>query len=227
MATRKLNFLLLFSALALVLACVPTIGAPMPTADPNQINIFIAETVQAAATQTSAAMPTFTPTETSTSTPANTLTPSPTYTATVIFILSTPTSLVFPTFTAVSSGSVSGGGSGTSTTSSENFACQIISVDPANGTSFNGRTDFDAVWRVKNIGQKVWDRTSVDYSYDSGAKMHKTDVYDLSANVKSGETTSIVADMITPKDAGSYTTYWVLHSSNKEFCKMSLTINVR
>lgn len=227
MATRKLNFLLWFSALALVLACVPTIGAPVPTVDPNQINIFIAETVKAAATQTSAAMPTSTPTETPTSTPANTITPSPTYTATVIFILSTPTSLVFPTFTAVSSGSVSGGGSGTSGTSSENFACQVISVDPANGTSFNGRTDFDAVWRVKNIGQKVWDRSSVDYSYDSGAKMHKTDAYDLSANVKSGETISIVVDMITPKDAGSYTTYWVLNSSNKQFCKMSLTINVR
>lgn len=226
MATRKLSYLMWSSALALILACVPTIGAPAPTVDPNELQVWIAQTANAAATQTVAAMPTSTSTSIPTVTPENTFTPSPTSTATVIFVLSTPTQPVVPTATRVISGSGSGG-SGTSGTSSDDFACQVLSVEPANGTSLDGRTDFDAIWRVKNIGQRQWDRNSVDYSYDSGDRIHKTATYDLSGNVSSGQTISIIVDMIAPREAGTYTTRWVLNASNNEFCRLSLTINVR
>ena len=115
----------------------------------------------------------------------------------------------------------------TGASSSADLACQVISVTPANGTSFGPRSDFDATWRVKNIGQKNWDRNSVDVVYDSGAKIHKVAGYDLDVNVKVGETISVSADIETPKDTGSYTTHWVLRASANVFCKMSLTINVR
>jgi len=222
MASRKLSFLLWSSALAFILACASTVGAPAPTVDPNELQVWIAQTANAAVTQTVAAMPTSTPTETPTATPANTFTPSPTNTATVVFILSTPTLPVFPTFTGLSSG-----GGGTSGTSSDDFACQVLSVEPANGTSFNGRTNFDAVWRIRNIGQKMWDHNGVDYSYDSGDRIHKVERYDLSANVRSGQTVGVIVDMAAPRNAGSYTTRWVLNSGRNEFCRMSLTINVR
>jgi hypothetical protein len=132
--------------------------------------------------------------------------------------------MVVPTFTAISS---SGSGSGGSTTSSANYACQILSVDPPNGTAMGDETDFDAVWRVKNIGTKTWDRNSVDFVYYSGTKMYKVAGYDLSANVKSGDQTDLGVDMVAPKNSGNYTTTWTLRVGNDEFCKMSITINVK
>ncbi|HJS18917.1 MAG TPA: hypothetical protein VJ785_09210, partial [Anaerolineales bacterium] len=142
MSTRKAKFLYLLLTVVFVLACGPTFATPFPTSDPNEINTFIVQTANVASTQTAAARPTLTFTPSMTPTQP-TVTPSPTATSTVVFILSTPTLAVVPTFTFISSG----GGSGSS---SSNYACQILSVSPANGSSLGTRTDFDAVWSVKN-----------------------------------------------------------------------------
>ncbi len=219
MATRKFKFLLWFSVLVILLACVPSMNTSVPTADPNKINIFIAQTAKAAVSQTAAAVPTSTPTETIVPSPEDTSTPSPTYTSTVIFILSSPTRPVVPTFTNLSNGGTA--------TSSANFACQVISINPPNGTSFSARTDFDAVWRVKNIGKKSWDRTTVDYVYVSGAKIHKVATYDLGSTVKVGQFANVTVAMKAPKASGSYTTNWTIRTGTKEFCPMSLTIIVK
>jgi len=147
----------------------------------------------------------------------------------VIFILFTPTQIVVPTFTFVSSGgggSGSGGSGGSGDSSSENYACQIVNVSPANGTTMKQDTDFDANWKVKNIGQKTWDQNSVDFIYYSGTEMNKRDGYDLNENVKPGEQITLVADMVAPTKNGNYTTTWALRVGDNEFCKMSLTINV-
>lgn len=219
MSTRKAKLLNWLISLSMVLACVvPSLATPLPPSDPAAVSTFIAQTVNAASTQTARVLPTSTFTPTTTPTPRNTDTPTPTATATVLFILSSPTSLVIPTFTAISSG----GG-----TSSDNYACQLVSVSPANGTSFNPRDDFDAVWKVKNIGQKNWDRNSVDYFYSSGAKLHKVAGYDLSGNVSVGSTTDIIVDMTAPKDPGSYSTTWSVQASSKSFCNLSLRITVK
>jgi hypothetical protein len=228
MSTRKAKLLYLFTTIVFVLACAPAIAlTPYPTTDPNEINTIIALTANAASTQTAAAMPTitFTPSVTPT---RPTETPSPTETPTVIFILSTPTQMVVPTFTFISSGgSGSGSGSGGSNgSSSDPYACQILSVSPSNGTTMKQDTDFDAVWKVKNIGQKTWDQNSVDFVYDSGTDMAKRDGYDLSTNVKSGQEISLGADMVAPSKNGNYTTTWTLRVGSDKFCKMSLTINV-
>lgn len=223
MSTRKAKFFYLVVTIILVMACAPTFAAPFPTADPNAVNTFIAQTANAASTQTAAAQPTstFTPTITPT---RPTETPSPTVTSTVIFILSTPTQPVIPTFTFISSG---GGGSSDNGISSQDFSCQVISVSPANGTRFDPRADFDAVWRLRNNGQRTWDRNSVDFIYDSGDRIHKVAGYDLNSNVRSGDTINIGADMEAPQNSGTYTTNWTLRVGNNEFCRMSLTINVR
>ena len=207
----------------MVLACVvPSLATPLPPSDPAAISTFIAQTVNAASTQTARVLPTSTSTPTTTPTPRNTDTPTPTATATVLFILSSPTSLVIPTFTAVSSG-----GGTSSGTSSDNYACQVVSVSPANGTSFKPRDDFDAVWKVKNIGQKNWDKNGVDYFYSSGTVLHKKSAYDMSANVPVGSTTDIIVDMSAPKDAGSYSTTWSLRAGSKTFCNLNLRITVK
>jgi hypothetical protein len=214
-----MRYLFWFSALAIVAACVPSVGAPVATVDPNQINVFIAQTANAARTQTAAAMPTSTATQLPTQTPANTFTPSPTFTSTVIFILASPTvpATITPTFFI-------GGGGGTS---SSDYACQVLSVSPANGTVFDARTDFDAVWQVKNIGKEDWDHNSIDYSYDNGTQMHRVDAYDLSSDVRVGRTIDLIVDMRAPREAGSYRTTWEMRNSGNKFCRMSLTINVR
>lgn len=217
MATPKTKYLFWFTALAVIMACVPTFAAPpVPTTDPNAIGTIIVQTANAASTQTVAAMPTFTPTATFTSTPRNTDTPEPTATATVIFLFFSPTSRI-PT--------LSGGGAGSA--NPQAYACQVISVTPANGTSLGSRTDFDVRWKIKNIGKSEWDGNSVDYIYLSGDKFHKVASYDLGATVKVGETREIIVDMLAPKTPGTYTTNWTLRVSGETFCPLSLTIVVK
>ncbi len=231
MSTRNAKLLYLFTTIVLILACAPAIAiTPPSTANPNEISTIIVSTANAANSQTAAAMPTatFTPSMTPT---RPTETPLPTDTPTVIFILSSPTQIVVPTFTFVSSGgsgSGSGsGGGGSSGTSSDKYACQILSVTPANGSTMKGQTDFDATWKVKNIGTKTWDSNSVDFVYYSGTKMNKVPGYDMTSSVKPGDQISLGADMVAPKNSGNYTTTWTLRVGSDEFCKMSITINVK
>lgn len=218
-ATRKTKLLVWVTALALIMACAPSLVTPsVPTVDPGAVNTFIAQTVNAASTQTAASMPSLTPSPTITPT-VNTETPSPTATATVIFVLSTPTPLVIPTFT-----SSSGGGGGTS---SENFSCDVRRVSPANGSTFDPRDDFDAVWTVRNNGQRNWDRNSIDILYSSGDRIHKVSGYDLDSNVRVGDSIDVGVDMQAPKDPGTYNTTWVMRRGDNAFCTLRLTIVVR
>ncbi len=215
MTTAKTKYLVWFTALALIMACVPTIATPaVPTIDPNAISTYIAQTANVAATQTAAAMPTLTPTATFTPTPRDTDTPEPTATSTVIFLFYTPSPVILnPT-------------SGT-TPGSKSYACTVLSVTPANGTSFASRTDFDAKWKVRNIGKRDWENNSVDYNYLTGDKFHKVAGYDLGQTVKFGETIELIVDMTAPKNAGSYTTNWTLQAGSEAFCTLSLTIVVK
>ena len=216
-ATRKTKLLVWVTALALIMACVPSLATPpVPTIDPGAVNTFIAQTANAASTQTAASIPTFTPSPTFTPT-VFTETPFPTATVTFVFILPTSTPLVIPTFTS------SGGGG----TSSQNYSCQITRVSPANGSRFDPRDDFDAIWTVRNNGQKDWDRNSVDYVYSSGDKIHKVSGYDLDENVRTGNSIDLGVDMQAPKNSGTYTTTWVMRAGDKTFCTMTLSIVVR
>jgi hypothetical protein len=213
--TRKTKLLVWVIALALVMACVPTfVSQSSPTVDPGAVNTFIAQTVEAATTRTAAAMPS------ATLTPTITPTPTTSPTATVTFVLASPTPLVLPTLTSTN---VNLGGSGTS---SDNFACQVTRVAPPNGSSFNPRDDFDVFWTVRNIGQRNWDRSDIDYIYSSGAKIHKVSGYDLPSNVRVGNSTDLGVDMQAPKDPGTYSTVWTMRIGDNEFCPLRFTIVV-
>jgi len=218
MSHRKIKILLWLTILAVILACVPTFSAapPIPTLDPGAINTFIVQTANAASTQTVVAMPTSTPAETFTPIPKNTDTPEPTATNTVVFILSTPTPAVISTFTGISN-----------TTSNKNYACIPVSVSPASGTSFDPRTGFEAMWRVRNSGKKEWDRKIVHYTYNSGDKFHIVSSYDLSKSVSVGHSTELTVEMQSPKNPGIYTTNWALTVGSEKFCNLSLTIVVK
>jgi len=73
----------------LILACAPSMAAPVPPLDPNAINTFIVQTADAASANTQAAIP---PTLTATATLRSTFTPEPTFTniPSIIFPTSTP-----------------------------------------------------------------------------------------------------------------------------------------
>lgn len=212
MAASKTKYIFWFMALAMIMACVPTLAAPVvPTLNPNAISTYIVETANAAATETARALPTFTPTITFTPTPRFTETTEPTATSTIIFILASPTPLAPPT----------------TASSDKTYACQVLSVSPANGTAFAARTDFDASWKVTNIGKKDWNRGSVDYAYISGDKIHKVSLYDMPQTIKVGETTNLIVNMLAPKDPGTYVTNWALQAGANNFCTMTLGIVVK
>lgn len=221
MRTRNTKVFAWLIALGLILACVPSVTVPgADTPVPGAVNTFIAQTAEAAMTATARVLPSATPTETMTPTPRNTDTPTPTETPTVIFILSSPTPLVIPTFTQLS-------GSGSGGSSSSSFACRVDGQSPPNGSAFNPRADFDARWTVRNIGQRNWDRNSIDYVYLSGDQFHKVSGYDLPSNVPTGTSTDILVDMEAPRNAGTYTTRWTMRAGSDNFCTLSLTIVVR
>ncbi len=213
MTTQKTKLLLWGTALTLIMACVPSLTSQsVPTTDPGAINTLIVQTANAAATQTAAGLPsaTWTPTVVPT---RNTETPTPTATSTVVFIFFSPTPPFIPT---IISGS-----------SSDSYACQVTRSSPPNGSNFSPRQDFSAFWVVKNIGKKKWDRTTVDYAYSSGDKMHKISTYDLNANVPHNGSIDLGVDMQAPKDPGTYTTTWTMRAGEKTFCPLNLTITVQ
>jgi len=217
MASLRTKYLLWLTALALVMACAPTFAAqPIPTTDPNSIGTIIVKTANAASTQTVAAMPTPTPTETYTPTLRSTNTPEPTATATVLFLFFTYTPVVF-----TKAGDIIG------TASPKDYACQLLSSSPENGTIFGTRQDFDGKWTVKNIGRKDWDGANVDYVYVSGDKIHKVEGYDLVKTVKRGDIRELIVDMIAPKTPGTYHTTWGMVAGKEHFCEWKLTIRVQ
>lgn len=195
-----------------MLACVPALPAsnpaPIPTFDPNSINTLIAQTAEAAMTQTALlAPPTHTPTPTliPTQTPSNT--PEPT--ATFIFILNTPTATKNP---------ISGSGA---------LACELTAQSPVDNTVYPPGKDFEVKWTVTNIGTELWDARNMDFIYLSGAKIHKTGALDLPKSVPSGTSIDLTVRMKSPSDSGKYTTAWTLQTGKKQFCKLTLAIEVK
>ena len=217
MSNRNIKYLPWFAALAFIMACAPVLSAAPPpsTLDPDAVNRIIAQTANAASTQTAAVNPTSTGTETPTRIPTNTGTEDPTATNTVIFEFFTPTPfVVLPPSTFQS-------------TSNKEYACEVLN-SPTNGTIYSPRLEFKVRWRFKNVGQKVWDGNSVDFVYDTGDRFHKVKGYDLgSEEIKIGEVAELFVEMQAPKDPGTYTTYWALRIGTEKFCKVSLTIGVK
>jgi len=212
MIRRNIRTLALLMAIAVMLACAPTLGpAVPPTLDPLSINTSIAQTAAAAGTQTAVFAPptlTFTPTAVATRTPTEVPSPTPTF----IFILPTAT---VPTRTP------------SPRPSGSQYDCRVDSQSPANDSVFGVNADFDATWRVTNIGTSNWNGNSTDYLYTGGDKIHQQGIYDLSRSVPVSGQIDIGVDMRAPNATGTYTTTWHLRIGNTQFCPMTLRIVVQ
>ncbi len=221
MLRRNQRTVFLVITTLIMLACVPSLSpaAPqLPTYDPNSIYTSIAETAGAAASQTAVFIPpTLTPTVTSL--PTRTPTITPTSTPTFIFLLESPTSI---------GGGSTPGASGTSTGSDKEYACELVSQSPEDNSKIAPGTDFEVRWQVRNIGTKTWASANIDYRYASGAKLHvDSGIYDLYKDIAPGDMADIIVRMRAPGDKDSYTTVWQIRIGKTEFCKLTLTINVK
>jgi len=190
-------------------------AAPVfPTAAPGSVQTIVAGTAGAAQSQTAVLLP---PTFTRTATPTATRTASltPTFTSTFVFRLrsATPGKTSTPTLAPES---ISG-----------DYSCKLLDQDPADGAKLDGKAIFDAVWEVRNTGSATWDEDNIDFAFFNGDKLHEQSVYDLNNSVNSGESIRLIVDMVAPKAAGKYRTVWSLRSGNDDFCRVTLTINVK
>ncbi len=215
MFRRNSKTAVLFLLALTALACVPTFApapTPLPTFDPNSLYTEIAQTANAAATQTQmfitpSATPTFTPPPTKT--PSETPTPSPTF----IFILPTATPSEQPF--------------GVNKPAGTDYACTLLAQSPQDNSLIPAGSLFSVRWQVQNTGKLAWEGQNVDFLYASGTKMHMQPAYDLYKNVAPGEIVDLIVDMKAPGDPGLYTTKWRLRSGKTYFCSVSVTVNVK
>ncbi|WKZ36830.1 MAG: NBR1-Ig-like domain-containing protein [Anaerolineales bacterium] len=211
MIRRNHRTFALLTIAVIMLACAPALAPasePIPTFDPNSIHTVIAQTADAAATQTALVAP---PTETSAPTVTPTELPTETPTPTFLFLL--PTLTFTPTPVTI-------------VPSKSEYACQIFSQDPQNDSRMARNESFDAKWTVVNVGTQAWERGNSDYLYNSGDRLHKTGGYDFDVTVSSGESVELVVNMQAPGSPGTYKTAWRIVIGKQRFCPLNLTIIV-
>ena len=216
----KRNHLFMLSAvitLGLLLSGCGLLGpAATPTTSPADlqatVDAMVRETIQAAEaklTSTAAAMPTNTTAPTETTVPP-TNTPQPTAT---IFIPA-PTNTFVPATPKP-----------TLTSTPANYACKLVSTSPTAGTKYSTNWDFDAVWKVQNVGLKTWEIGYVDLKYVSGTKMQTVaDIFDVGTAVAPGGELTLIVDMKTPSTAGKYTASWALTLDGAVICTLPVDI---
>jgi hypothetical protein len=186
-------------------------AAPSLTSIPGLVDTIVAGTAAVAFTQTSALL---SPTPTASITPLPTRTPTVTPSPTPTFIWKprspTPVNTVTPTSGAESLG----------------LHCQLLSQSPSDGAHFDPKKSFSVDWTVKNTGDSIWDVDNVDFAYFSGTKMHKSQLYDLPANVDPGGSVTVTARMTAPNGVGTYSAVWSLRQGKTDFCHVDITIIV-
>ncbi|MEB2333785.1 MAG: NBR1-Ig-like domain-containing protein [Anaerolineaceae bacterium] len=213
---KRRKFTLWLGALTAAMACLPTPYMPAPTFDSNSINTFIAQTADAASTQTASAAP-LTQTPSATLKPTFTISASPVPTMTFLFIMP---NLATPTGTSTLATLGSG-------TSRSKYGCEVRTIDPEPKTVFEPRADFTATWGVRNIGTETWYRVSMSYVFYSGDKLHKVSSYVIPKAVETRKNVLLPVEMSAFKKRGTYSTQWALKMDNIYFCPMTLTIIVR
>ena len=189
-------------ALSLILAACIMPGTPAPAGDPVEQAM---QTLQAQATQeyyqtvvaqlTATApvienTPTLNPTninqipvETQTAVPTVAMTPIP---ATTTAVPPTPTRIP-PTATPIPCYQVK-------------FVDDLTIPD---GTKIIAGNTFTKTWRIRNSGSCTWD-TRFDIAFVGGTQMTSGTVWDLTKEVKPGETVDISIDMTAPSTIGNY-----------------------
>lgn len=211
-----LSIILTFS---LLLSACSAFGTPTPdpVAQQATVDAAVAQTLQAVSanlTSTAAALPT------STFTVAPTL--EPTATATPEARATVKPTIFIPT---VANTAVPVPPKPTATATASTYNCKLNSTSPAAGTKINVNTNFDASWKVQNVGTHIWEVGYVDLRYVSGTKMQtKADIFDISTAVAVGGDLTLTVDMHTPTTAGKYTASWVLTMDGATMCTLPVDI---
>lgn len=193
---------LIVLALSLILAACVMPGTPAPAGDPVEQAM---QTLQAQATQeyyqtvvaqlTATApvienTPTLNPTNIN-QIPVETETAVPTVVVTQVPATSTP---IPPTATPIPP-------TPTPIPCYQVKFVQDISIP--DGTKIVAGNTFTKTWRIRNSGSCTWD-TRFDIGFVDGTQMTSGKVWDLTKEVKSGETVDISIDMTAPAAIGSY-----------------------
>lgn len=205
-------------SLALILLFALSACAPPATPEPPSIETIVAATYAVAKAQTAAAMPTATlipPTATEVRATA-TLYP----TDTPFFVPSiTPTFTNTPTPAYTATNITSGSGDIL-------YACNIVSLSPANGTVFKPNEEFHWVWKVENIGTAKWWPDTAYVKYSSGDTFYIKKEAAIGDPTDPGEIGNFRVKMQAPKEPGTYTTTWSMRKGIHYFCYAQLKIVV-
>ncbi len=182
--------------------------------DQNSTAAAFNQTVQAfsvAQTSTVAALPVCMYTATPTQQPQSVATLAPTWTQ---MTFSTATKTYVPVAATK-----------TKTPTPALYACQLISTSPTSGTKFNLNADFDASWKVMNVGTRTWEIGYLDLKYVSGTKMQTgADIYDVMTVVAPDGELTLVVDMKAPGTAGKYSASWALFMEGTSMCTLPVNI---
>jgi hypothetical protein len=212
---KKTHTILFVIALAFSLmlsACnLPAAPTLDPVAQQATIDAAVTQAMGTAAanlTSTAAALPTSTSTAIPTEEPTATQVPTATAvppTATRTYAPPAPTRTLTPTTAA--------------------YACKLISTSPTAGTKITTNGNFDAVWKVQNVGTKVWEVGYLDLKYISGQKMQTVaDIFDVSTFVDRGGELTLIVDMKSPSTVGKYTASWALVMEGVTMCTLPVDI---
>lgn len=220
-ATIRTSLWIIVAAVLAISACSPVLPTPPasepPSSTPNLIMTGLVQTLTAAPTFTSTASKT----PTITRTPFPSITPIPSFSP-------------IPSLTAVPSPAAIGSGTPTTpeATPAGDYACEITSKSPDNWKVFPPRHDFDGNWKIKNTGSKFWRAGgAVVVTYIDGAKLQKNKSmksFNLSNDVKPGDSMTVIIDMVAPSIEGAYTSNWglMINSTKVVFCKLITRITV-
>jgi len=222
--------IILVAALGLT-GCAGALG-PQPTAtlDPTQmeqsLNVMrtaAAGTVAAQLTEQAILFPSPTVTITPTVTLTHTLEPLPA-TSTPIRL---PGTTVAPPTATLSPAELVPTATPRPVINTNPIECKVISVSPVYTTKLRPSTDFDARWTLKNLSPDTWEEDSLEVRYITGDKFQQySDSYKLLKDVKSGENVEFVIDMVTPSEAGTYSTAWGLFRGSQNLCVIYTNVTV-
>lgn len=218
MTKIKLIILVVLASLVLT-ACGAGQPTPAPTLDPIQIQQTVGaiqtQAVQEAwmqMTQTALAMPSATPTITPTNTPEVTNTPAASATPLVLVPI-VPTAGYVPPAVVVP----------TVTNTPSMLSCSIISISPANNSTFPKNQDVDMMVKVKNTGTITWDQALVDMHFADGDQMVESEWYDFPESVAPGKDADVWMDVKTGSVDKTYKMTFEVLVNGTQACTFSVT----
>ena len=233
--TVRRTILWLISGLVILSCGTPVLVAPpLSSSEPGSAETVIAQTADAAQTQTMLALlPSLTASLTPAATKTATVTPTPT--ATILFLFPTNTSLPASFFEDIVGGGA-GDDSGDEDSEEEDgrirtqdlWACRVVSKNPADEMVVIGGSSLKTTWTVQNTGSETWPKKSVDIVYVSGTRLNEgKPYYDIPRAVAPGGTVTISVTMNFPKRQKDYQTRWGLKIGRTEFCTVKFEFTVK